>query len=35
MVLSFLFAAVLLSLAIALLVHYLYGGLRMQGRHPG
>jgi uncharacterized protein len=34
MVLSYLFAAVLLSLAISALVHYLYGGLRMQGRHP-
>ncbi|HUY44346.1 MAG TPA: UPF0182 family protein [Streptosporangiaceae bacterium] len=34
MVLSYLFAAVLLSLAVSALVHYLYGGLRMQGRHP-
>jgi uncharacterized membrane protein (UPF0182 family) len=34
MVLSYLFVAVLLSLAISALVHYLYGGLRMQGRHP-
>jgi uncharacterized protein len=34
MVLSYLFAAVLLSLVLAALVHYLYGGLRMQGRHP-
>ena len=34
MVLSYLFAAVLLSLVLATLVHYLYGGLRMQGRHP-
>ncbi len=32
MVLSFLFAAVLLSLAAAALVHYLYGGLRLQVR---
>jgi uncharacterized membrane protein (UPF0182 family) len=34
LVLSYLFAAVLLSLALSALVHYLYGGLRMQGRHP-
>ena len=34
LVLSYLFWAVLLSLVLALLVHYLYGGLRMQGRHP-
>ena len=34
MVLSYLFAAVLISLVLATLVHYLYGGLRMQGRHP-
>ena len=34
MVLSYLFAAVLLSLVLATLVHYLYGGLRMQGRRP-
>ena len=34
MVLGFLFAAVLLSLLAAALVHYLYGGLRLQGRHP-
>jgi uncharacterized membrane protein (UPF0182 family) len=34
LVLSFLFWAVLLSLVLAGLVHYLYGGLRMQGRHP-
>jgi len=34
MVLSYLFAAVLLSLVLAALVHYLYGGLRMQGRRP-
>jgi uncharacterized protein len=32
LVLSFLFAAVLLSLAAAVLVHALYGGLRLQGR---
>jgi uncharacterized protein len=32
MVLSYLFAAVLLSLVLAALVHYLYGGLRLQGR---
>ena len=32
LVLSFLFAAVLLSLATAVLVHALYGGLRLQGR---
>ncbi len=32
MVLSFLFAAVLLSLVAAALVHYLYGGLRLQRR---
>ena len=31
MVLSYLFAAVLLSLIGAVLVHYLYGGLRVQG----
>ena len=34
MVLSYLFAAVLISLVLAALVHYLYGGLRMQGRRP-
>jgi uncharacterized protein len=34
LVLSYLFWAVLLSLVLAVLVHYLYGGLRMQGRHP-
>ena len=34
MVLSYLFAAVLISLVLATLVHYLYGGLRMQGRRP-
>jgi uncharacterized protein len=34
LVLSYLFWAVLLSLVLAALVHYLYGGLRMQGRHP-
>jgi len=34
LVLSYLFWAVLLSLLLAALVHYLYGGLRMQGRHP-
>ena len=34
MVLSYLFAAVLLSLVLAALVHYLYGGLRVQGRRP-
>jgi uncharacterized protein len=34
LVLSYLFAAVLISLVLAALVHYLYGGLRMQGRHP-
>src|SRR5258706_7630709 len=32
MVLSFLFAAILLSLLAAALVHYLYGGLRLQRR---
>src|SRR5499427_3985709 len=32
LVLAFLFAAVLLSLATAVLVHALYGGLRLQGR---
>ena len=32
MVLSFLFAAVLLSLVVAAAVHYLYGGLRLQVR---
>ena len=32
LVLSYLFAAVLLSLAAAVLVHALYGGLRLQGR---
>ncbi|HEX7268334.1 MAG TPA: UPF0182 family protein, partial [Streptosporangiaceae bacterium] len=32
LVLAFLFAAVLLSLAAAVLVHALYGGLRVQGR---
>src|SRR5262249_16435731 len=32
LVLGFLFAAVLLSLAAAVLVHALYGGLRLQGR---
>ncbi len=34
LVLSFLFAAVLLSLAAALVVHWLYGGLGWQGRRP-
>jgi len=34
LVLSYLFWAVLLSLVLAALVHYLYGGLRIQGRHP-
>jgi hypothetical protein len=34
LVLSFLFAAVLLSLAAAAVVHILYGGLRMEGRRP-
>jgi len=34
LVLSYLFAAVLISLVLAVLVHYLYGGLRMQGRRP-
>ena len=34
LVLSYLFWAVLLSLVLAVLVHYLYGGLRMQGRRP-
>ena len=34
LVLSYLFWAVLLSLVLAALVHYLYGGLRMQGRRP-
>lgn len=34
LVLGYLFWAVLLSLVLAALVHYLYGGLRMQGRHP-
>jgi uncharacterized protein len=34
LLLSYLFWAVLLSLVLAVLVHYLYGGLRMQGRHP-
>lgn len=33
LVLGFLFAAVILSLLMALMVHYLYGGLRLQG--PG
>ncbi|SEF84169.1 hypothetical protein SAMN04489712_102234 [Thermomonospora echinospora] len=33
LVLGFLFAAVILSLLVALVVHYLYGGLRLQG--PG
>ena len=32
LLLTYLFAAVLLSLALALVVHYLYGGLRVQGR---
>ncbi len=35
LVLSYLFWAVLLSLVLAALVHYLYGGLRMQGRPTG
>ncbi len=34
LVLSYLFWAVLLSLVLAAVVHYLYGGLRMQGRRP-
>ena len=34
LVLSYLFWAVLLSLVLAALVHYLYGGLRLQGRRP-
>jgi uncharacterized protein len=34
LLLTYLFAAVLLSLVLALVVHYLYGGLRMQGRRP-
>ncbi len=34
MVLTYLFAAVLLSLVAAALVHYLYGGLRFEGRRP-
>jgi uncharacterized membrane protein (UPF0182 family) len=34
LVLGFLFAAVLLALAVAVLVHLLYGGLRWQGRRP-
>jgi uncharacterized membrane protein (UPF0182 family) len=34
MVLTYLFAAVLLSLAAAAAVHYLYGGLRFEGRRP-
>ncbi len=34
LVLGYLFWAVLLSLILAALVHYLYGGLRMQGRRP-
>lgn len=34
LVLSFLFAAVLLALAAALAVHWLYGGLGWQGRRP-
>jgi uncharacterized protein len=34
LVLNYLFWAVLLSLVLAALVHYLYGGLRMQGRRP-
>ncbi len=34
LVLSYLFWAVLISLVLAALVHYLYGGLRMQGRRP-
>jgi hypothetical protein len=33
LLLTYLFAAVLLSLVLTLVVHYLYGGLRMQGRH--
>jgi uncharacterized protein len=34
MVLTYLFAAVLLSLIAAAVVHYLYGGLRFEGRRP-
>jgi uncharacterized membrane protein (UPF0182 family) len=34
LVLGYLFAAVLLSLLMAAGVHYLYGGLRLQGRRP-
>ncbi|HEY2129900.1 MAG TPA: UPF0182 family protein [Streptosporangiaceae bacterium] len=34
LLLSYLFWAVLLSLVLAVGVHYLYGGLRMQGRRP-
>jgi len=34
MVLTYLFAAVVLSLIAAALVHYLYGGLRFEGRRP-
>jgi uncharacterized protein len=34
MVLTYLFAAVLLSLVAAAVVHYLYGGLRFEGRRP-
>jgi uncharacterized protein len=34
MVLTYLFAAVLLSLFAAAIVHYLYGGLRFEGRRP-
>jgi uncharacterized membrane protein (UPF0182 family) len=34
LVLTYLFWAVLLSLVLAAVVHYLYGGLRMQGRRP-
>ena len=34
MVLTYLFAAVLLSLIAAAIVHYLYGGVRFEGRRP-
>lgn len=34
LVLGYLFAAVLLALAVAAAVHWLYGGLRWQGRRP-
>jgi uncharacterized protein len=34
LLLTYLFAAVLLSLVLAVVVHYLYGGLRIQGRRP-